>query len=119
MFRLQGTHPAGFVFLFPRMGMFFSMKGRAPKSHARCIAADFIVYPHLTVEGLSPWRLQDVRRFLNQNAPPYDWSHPSAYRQGKAAAFPVAKLIDSVHGRYIYWGATAYGVVRIICPLEV
>jgi len=94
-------------------------RGELRDSGTSCIAAVLNVHPHLTVEALSPWRLQDVLHFLNQEAPPYDWSHPSAYRQGKAAAFPVAKLIDFVQGRNIYWGATAYGVVRIMCPLEV
>ena len=52
---------------------------------------------------------------------------PPASRQGapsprdrdkqKETAVPVAKLIDSVQGRYIYWGAASYGLMRPLAGL--
>lgn len=94
-------------------------RGELRDSGTSCIAAVLNVHPHLTVEELSPWRLQDVLHFLNQEAPPYDWSHPSAYRQRKRQHSLSLNKVDFVQGRYFYWGATANGVVRIMCPLEV
>ena len=40
-------------------------RGELQDSGTSCIAAVLNVHPHLTVEELSPWRLQDVLRFLN------------------------------------------------------
>ena len=49
----------------------------------------------------------------------YSGFRPARFRfkTGKAAALPVAKLIDFVQGRNIYWVATAIGVVRPLAGL--
>lgn len=96
--------------------------GDTPDTHLTCsLALPMVSFcpPRFMSEGKGETWSTHPTLLIPVHSPTSRQGASPPCRQEKRQHSLSLNKVDFVQGRYFYWGATANGVVRIMCPLEV